>query len=106
MDILHINSLLKQWGDVVGSESGDATAYRGDEERLFGMRLGIADKLIHIGLDGLHATLHGGDGIALPLRTVTVADDSTEVESCHACGTASVHPGEVAAEDENLVGLE
>ena len=106
MDILHADGFLKQWGDVVGRKSGYATAYRGDEKRLFWMRLGIADKLIHIGLDGLHAALHGGNGIALSLRTVTVAEDCTEVQSCHACGTASVHTGEVAAEDENLVGLE
>ena len=106
MDILHADGFLEERGDVVGCKSRDATAYRGDEERLFGMRLGIADELIHIGLDSLHAALHGGNGIALTLRTVTVSEDCTEVQSCHACGTASVHTGEVAAEDENLVGLE
>ena len=106
MDILHINSLLKQRSDVVGRESGDATADGRDEERLFGMCLGIADKFIHIGLDRLYPALHGGNGIALTLRAVAVAKDSAEIETRRPCGTASVHTGEVAAENENLVGLE
>ena len=106
MDILHIDGLLKQRSDVVGRESGDATADGRDEKRLFGMRLGIDDELVDVRTDRLYPTLHGRDGIALTLRAVAIAKDSTEIETRRPCGTATVHPGEVTAENENLVGLE
>ncbi len=102
MNVLHADGILKQRGDVVGRESGDAAAYRSDEERLLGMFLGIADELIDVGPDGLHATLHGRDGITLTLRTVAVAHHCAEVKASHACGTTSVHTGEVAAKDEDF----
>jgi len=70
------------------------------------MHLGITDELVYIGQDGFHAALHGGNGIALTLRTVTVGEDCTEVQPCHSCGTASMHTCEVAAKDKDLVGLE
>lgn len=106
MDILHADGILEQRSNVVGRKSGNTAAYRRNEESLLGMRLGVADELVHVGSDGLHATLHGGDGIALTLRTVAIAEDSTEVKLCHTSGTASMHTSEVAAKDKYLVGLE
>lgn len=106
VDILHADGILKQWGDLVGRESGDAAAYRGDEERQLGMSLGIVDKLIDVGTDRLHAALHGRDSIALTLRAVAIAHDCTEVEACRACGPAPVHAGEIAAKDKDFVGTE
>ena len=106
MDVLHADGILKQRGDLVGRESGDAAAYRGDEERLLGMRLGIVDELIGVRPDRLYAALHGRDGIALTLRAVAIAHHRAEVKASRACGPAPVHAGEIAAKDKDLVGLE
>ena len=70
------------------------------------MSLGKLEELIHVGSDALHAALHGGDSIALPLQADTLSPYGTEFLIGQPCGTASMLPCQIAPEDENLIGLE
>ena len=84
-------------------KAGNATTDAGDIEVEFGVLSGKFDELIDVGFDGFHATLHGGDGIALSLQSHSLASNGTESVNGGACRTAHVHAVEVAAEDEHLV---
>ena len=59
---------FEQRADLGLRETSDATADLRDEERQFGMSLCKRNKLINIGGDGLHPTLHRRDAVALPLK--------------------------------------
>ena len=69
------------------------------------MLLGIGDELIDVGADGVNASLHGGDGIALTLDAVAIAHYGSKIKIGNAGGTTSVHTGKIAAEHKHLVGL-
>lgn len=66
------------------------------------MCLGISDKLIDIGSNGLRSALHGGDGIALTLWPVTLAHDSPKMEPSHTGSPTAMHAGKVTAKDKDL----
>ena len=96
-DIVNLKRILKQRSNVGILKPGDATAYAGDKELIFGMFPGKVDKLIHIGLDGRHRPLHSGNGIRLPLKADTLAPNGTEILISGTCRTAAVSTLEIAA---------
>ena len=63
-------------------------------------------KLIDVGTDGLRASLHRRDGVALSLQAYAHSHLGSETAVGNPGRTASVHSAEVAAEDEDLVGGE
>ena len=65
--------------------------------------LGIGDELIHIQLDRLHSTLHGGDDVTLAGRSDTDAPFGSKTLVCDTRRASSVKVLEVAAKDENLI---
>lgn len=104
--IFHAMRLREQWRNFLVCESGYATADAGNEEGKFGVILRKGDKLIHIRADGLHTTLHRGDGVTLPLQTDTLSHNSAKIAVGDACRPTAVHALQVAAEDKNLVRLQ
>ena len=64
---------------------------------------------INKALDGfahLVDSLHGGYGVALPLKAFTLSPDSPELAHGLGSRATSVHASRIAAEDEDLIGLE
>lgn len=105
-DVRNYMSVSKKRSYLTVVEAGDAAAYAGDEEGEFGMLLRKADKVIHVRLYRLDASLHGGDGIALALQPYALPVDGAEALVGYACGSSSVVSGEVASKDKNLILLE
>ena len=70
------------------------------------MTVGEADEILNVGQDGVHAALHGGDGIALALQANTLSHDGTELLHSRPCRAAGVCASQVATENENLIILE
>ena len=89
-DVLNVRCLFKQWGDVIGIESRYAAADGSDEEMEFGMLTGIFHEFVDVGLDGLRASLHGGDGIRLSLHSYALSHYGTEMQSRRTCRAAGV----------------
>ena len=94
--------LLEQGRDFLIGKACDATADAGNEECQVLTALGKLDKLIHIGFDGLHPTLHRGNAIATALQTNTLAHDGNKLPVGDPRRSTSMHTGEVTAEDEDL----
>ena len=105
-DVLHVVSLLEQWGDFLVGESGDATADASHKEGVSRVLFCELYEFIHIRTDGLYTALHRGNSIALALQTNALSHDGAELAQCHISCTSAVHTTEVAAEYENLVWLE
>ena len=105
-DILLCFCRFEQRGDLFGCKSGDSAADLRNEEVQLGIQSGEFDEFIDIGFDGFDASLHGGYGIALSLESDALSPDGSELCESQACGTSGVHSGEVAAENEDFVGLE
>ena len=105
-DVVNADRFGEKRGDLAVPEAGDAAADAGDIEEAFRMRLGESDEIIHIGLDRLHAALHGGDGVALALNAHTAPPNGTELAICRPGGPAAMHAGQVAAEDKDLIGAQ
>lgn len=106
MNILHIDCISEQWRYVLWHKACYATADGGNEESLLRVRLGVSDELVDVWLDSFDTALHCRDGVALPLWTIAIAHDCTEVETGCTCSSASMHACKVAAEDEDFVWFE
>lgn len=91
-DILQIDCLGKQRGHIAGREASNAAADPGYQEHLLGARLCIGHKLIHIGFNSLHATVHRGNGVALSLHTNTLSLHGTKLHTRHAGSPTTVGP--------------
>lgn len=98
--------ILEERGNLFVAESCDAAAYAGDEECELGMLLRKEDKVVHVGLDGIDAALHGGDGVALTLEPYALSVYGAETFVGNAGSTTAVVTGKVAAKDEDLVFFE
>lgn len=70
------------------------------------MLLGVFDELVDIRRYFVHTAVHGGNGIALALYADALSHNGAEIADCRTGGTTAVHPGQIAAEDEDLVGVE
>ena len=81
MNILYIDSILKQRSNIFREETGNATTDRGDKEGLIRMGLGISNEFVDIGFNGLYTALHRWNGIALSLWAVTVTHDGTKMKA-------------------------
>ena len=78
MDVGNVDRAGEQRGDFAGGEAGDAAADAGHKEGQLGMTVGETDEVIHVGFDGVHTALHGGDGIALALQTNALTHDGAK----------------------------
>ena len=78
MDVTEADGTSEQRGYLSGGEACDAAADAGHQEGHLGMAVGETEELIHVGLDGVHAPLHGWDGIALSLQAHALAHDGTK----------------------------
>lgn len=100
--IRQIDSLGKQRGNLGITKTCDTTTDARHEETGVGMLLGILEKLIHVGLDGFHSSLHGGDGITPAGGTDTYSPFCTKLVHSRACCAAAMIPLQIAAENEYL----
>ena len=103
MDVLHIDGTGKQRRNLPWREARNAAADACDQEGQFGVLLGEGDELVDVRCDGVHATLHGGNGIALALQTHTLPHNGTEFHNSDAGSSATMRAGQVTPKDENLV---
>ena len=67
------------------------------------MRKSKIVKLIYVGLDGLHATLHGRDGVTLALKPNPLAPYSAKALTSQPRSPTTMSPGKIAAKYKNLV---
>lgn len=104
MDILHVAGPGEERGDLCRRETGDAATDLGDEEGHFRMLPGKPDEVVDIGGDGLHAALHGRNGIALALQSDALPPDGAEALPGQPCGPATVQSAEIASEDKDFTG--
>ena len=94
--------LGEQRGYLRVPEACYAAAYAGDVE---GQLLVLPCKLrelVHVGLHGLHAALHGGDGVTLSLQPDALAHDGAEACGGHPGGSAHVYSFQIAAKYEHF----
>ena len=87
-------------------ETGNAAPYSGYKECELPVLPGEPDKLIDIGLDFLHTTLHGRNGIALALQADALANHCTKPAVCIICRSTAMNTAQIAAEHKDLVGRE
>ena len=66
----------------------------------------VVDEIIHILLDIVYATLHGGDGIALACHADSYAPLGTELLVGYASRAASMPTIYIATKDKHLVGTQ
>ena len=104
--VVYAESRAEQRGYFSGRESGYAAAYARHQKCLLRMRLGVFDELVNVRGYFVHTSVHGGYGIALALHTDALSHDGAEIADCRTSGSAAVHPGQIAAEDEDFFGLE
>lgn len=105
-DVVDAESRAEQRSDFASSESGNAAAYACHQKCLLWMLLGVFDELVDIRRYFVHTAVHGGNGIALALYADALSHNGVEIADCRTGGTTAVHPGQIAAEDEDLVGVE
>ena len=105
-DIVTVKRFAEERGDFFVPEARNAAAYARHVEEQLRVLPGEGDELIHIGFDGLHAPLHGGDGVALAAETNAAAHHGTELTPGDIRCAAAVHSGEVASEHEDFIGLQ
>ena len=105
-DVVYAESRAEQRGYFSGRESGYAAAYARHQKCLLRMSLGVFDELVNVRGYFVHTSVHGGYGIALALHTDALSHDGAEIADCRTSGSAAVHPGQIAAEDEDFVRLE
>ena len=96
-DILHINGIRKERGNLPVTESRYTAADTGYQEGKAWVIFGKADEVIHIRLDGPNASLHRRDGITLALEPDPIAPDRPELVIGQSCSTAAVSSGQIAA---------
>ena len=104
VDILHVAGPGEERGDLCRRETGDAATDLGDEEGHFRMLPGKPDEVVDIGSNGLHAALHGRNGIALALQSDALPSDGAEALPGQPCGPATVQSAEIASEDKDFTG--
>ena len=105
-DIVKVDGFQKQRGYLEGSEGSDSAANTCDEEFVVTMAEGKLNELVHIGFDGLHPALHGGNGVALSLQSNTLAPYCSKATVGQTGSSATMCASKVAAKDENLAGLQ
>ncbi len=105
-DVFHVLGGTEEGRDFVGIEAGDAATDAGDEEMEFRVFAGKGNELIDVRGDGLYATLHRGDGVALTLQAYALSELSTEFLQRDVSSTAAMHAGKIAAENKDLIFAE
>lgn len=103
-DVLHPDGTGEKRGYLLRCETGDAAADLGDEESLFRMAAGKIYEPVDIRRNGRDTSLHGRYRVAPAVQADTLAPHGAKTLAGEASGTAAVHAGEVAPEDEYLVG--
>ena len=106
VDVRYSHRVLEERGNLLRPESGDAAAYFRDEERQFGMLAGEADEVVHIGFDGVGASVHGRDAVGLSLQACALSPYGSPLLPGQQGGASAVGTFQVAAENEYLTGLQ
>ena len=96
-DILHIDGIGKERSDLFITEPCYTAADSGYKEGKAGVFLGETDEIVHIGFDGLNASLHCRDGICLTIHTDAFAPYSAKLLESQPGSTATVRPCQIAA---------
>ena len=81
----------EEWGNLLIPKACYATTYAGYEEGQVLMLLSKLYEFVHIGADGLHSSLHSGNGVALTLQSYTLSHDSTKLKVSHTSGSTTMH---------------
>lgn len=105
-DILNLLRRGKQGGDLLVPEAGDSAADSRHIKEELGVGLGVFDEFIDIGLDGVDATLHGRYRVGLAPVPNAAAHHGAEIPERKPGRAAVVHAFQIAAEDEDFIGLE
>ena len=69
------------------------------------MLFGELYEFIHVWADCFHATLHGGNAVALSLEAYALSHDGSELAVGYVGCSTAMHPFKVAAKDEYLARL-
>ena len=96
-NIVNLKSILEQRCYVGILKPGDTTTHAGDKEFILGMFPRKFDKLIHIGLDGRHRPMHGGNSIGVSLKANTLTPDGTKIIVSCKCRATAVSTLEIAS---------
>lgn len=103
-DIFYSRCVGKQWGYIALFEAGNAASYAGYIKCKLGMRCRKVDKFVDVGLYRFHSSLHGGDGITLPLQAFALPPYCTKLAGGNSCGSTGMCSCQIAAEDKYLMG--
>ena len=102
-DVLAVDGLIEHRRNLFFREPGNAASNLRHKEFILRMLLRKLNKLIHVGLDGFHAALHRGNGIAPALQPDALPHHGTEFSPGHIGRPATMAAGQIAAEHEYLV---
>ena len=72
---------------------------------LFGISFCKGYKVVDIRSDGFYPTLHGWNGIALPLQTNTFAQFCAKTQMSYTSSTTSVHTSKIATKNKYFIIL-
>lgn len=106
IDVLHLFRLFEQRRNFIHRKSRYSATDLGNQKSLGRMPLSELDKLVHIGLNRFHASLHGRNGITLSLQACALSPDRTEFPVCQIGGSSRMMALRITAEDEHLVRFE
>lgn len=95
-DILHINGIRKERGNLLIAKSCYTATYSCNQEREPVVLLCKTDERIYVGLDGFHTTLHGRDGVCLTMQTNTFAPYGAKPFVSQPCCTATMFASQFA----------
>ena len=101
--VFHIYCVSKERCNLRIAKSGNAASYSGDEKGELAVLFGKADKLVDIRFDGLHAALHGGNGVCTAVQTYAFAPYGAKLPESQSGSTAAMCACQIAAKHEYLV---
>lgn len=102
-NILHIDSILEQWSDLLIPEPSDAATDASHEKLQFRVSLSELDKLIHKWLDSFHPTLHRRDTITLSLQSNALSPDSPKLLIRYPCSAPAMTTRQITAKHKSLI---
>ena len=102
-DVLIIDSVGKQRGNLLDGKSGDATANAGDKEPQLGVLAGKGHKLVHIGLNDIYTAVHRGNRLTLSLQAYALPPHGAIVVHGSTRSVTSMHSAQVAAKHKYLI---
>lgn len=102
-NVWHANGCSEKGGYLGDSESGDTTSNLRDVKGKLGMADGKGDKSVNVWFYRLNAALHGGYGIRITLKAITLSPDGPESIVCGPCRSPAMMSGKITSEDKNVI---